>query len=601
MTAYRRETELLTAERIPQTVFLYLLLIGGSGIFEGYYTPERLPVFGVFYAVQCSLCVFLWVARGFLQRRSRLLPVAIGVWATLGASLNVYGLACGTQPELSALANAMFLNTISMMMPWGRRGQSIVAAVGAASYMATLWVNPALSVPAPYLAFAVAGSAILSIIGARHFDLHRLAIFNESNEREEESAINRTLLAIGTTMNASLDAVDVLDRIAQAVRRALDLEWSVILLWDENRRAFRIAGGSSRDLTAFENLRAMDLPIDTTPLLRRVLEEDYVELTAESIDASDAITVGYMQRYRFEALLATSLVRGGQVLGILSAGIGKAPTSIPPAVRELFQGIAQHTAIALDNVRLVADLRRADRLKSEFVATMSHELRTPMNVILGYSDLFLDGAFGDLNHGQRQTMGRLRESASSLLELITATLEVNRLEAGGSLVELTDVELDEVLATVRRDCEDLPRSEPVELQWDFAGDAVTVHTDPRKLKIVMKNLIGNALKFTTDGYVGVRCRYHREAEAIELRVADTGTGISEAELPQIFDMFRQAEGGQLRGGVGLGLYIVKRFVDQLGGTIDVVSEPGRGSVFSVTVPALPSEQAVEISRRAAAG
>jgi signal transduction histidine kinase len=234
---------------------------------------------------------------------------------------------------------------------------------------------------------------------------------------------------------------------------------------------------------------------------------------------------------------------------------------------------------------LVANLRQADRLKSDFVATMSHELRTPMNVILGYSDLFLDNAFGDLTDEQSRTMQRLRDSARSLLDLINATLEVNRLEAGRSPIECIDFALDDLLGEVQRDCDDLPRAEHVELSWRESETDVYVRSDRRKVKIILKNLVGNALKFTTAGQVAVSASYDRDSERIEMRVADTGSGIDENELPEIFGMFRQAEGGQLRGGVGLGLYIVNRFVDQLGGRVEVTSRVGQGSVFTVQLPA----------------
>jgi signal transduction histidine kinase len=136
----------------------------------------------------------------------------------------------------------------------------------------------------------------------------------------------------------------------------------------------------------------------------------------------------------------------------------------------------------------------------------------------------------------------------------------------------------------------------VHLEWSDAVPAVSLLTDPRKLTVVLRNLVGNALKFTESGYVRVEA--HHDAEGLVLRVADTGIGIRPEDQQTIFEMFRQADGSDSRryGGTGLGLYIVRRFVEQLGGSVTVDSAPGRGSVFSVC---LASVGGVPSVRRAA--
>jgi signal transduction histidine kinase len=128
-------------------------------------------------------------------------------------------------------------------------------------------------------------------------------------------------------------------------------------------------------------------------------------------------------------------------------------------------------------------------------------------------------------------------------------------------------------------CTRMPRKPAVVLHWDDDVPAVSLMTDPRKLTIVLRNLVSNALKFTEKGYVKVdACQ---DGEALVLRVSDTGIGIRAEDQQTIFEMFRQADGSDSRryGGTGLGLYIVRRFVEQLGGTVTVESAPGRGSVF----------------------
>jgi two-component system sensor histidine kinase BarA len=137
------------------------------------------------------------------------------------------------------------------------------------------------------------------------------------------------------------------------------------------------------------------------------------------------------------------------------------------------------------------------------------------------------------------------------------------------------------------------------LRWNVAAEAGRVRTDASKLKIIVKNLVGNALKFTESGEVSVRATYDIDGAHLHFLVTDTGSGIAAEDLAHIFDMFRQAGNGQHLGGVGLGLYIVKRFVEQLGGEIHVASAPGSGSTFAVSIPAAAISNASSIEQNAA--
>lgn len=228
------------------------------------------------------------------------------------------------------------------------------------------------------------------------------------------------------------------------------------------------------------------------------------------------------------------------------------------------------------------DAETADRTKAEFVATLSHELRSPISVILGYIELLLDGGFGEVPAQQQDVLDRIQQNTRQLLELISGLLDLSRLEAGRIPLELSEVGISELLQTIEQEMFGLPIQSQLNFVWQIADNLPRVCTDSAKLKVVIKNLIGNAIKFTKKGSITVESQQH--AGGVKICVADTGIGIPRESLPVIFEPFQQlhATHGQ---GTGLGLHIVKRFLALLGGSITVESEVGRGSTFCVWVPA----------------
>ena len=224
----------------------------------------------------------------------------------------------------------------------------------------------------------------------------------------------------------------------------------------------------------------------------------------------------------------------------------------------------------------------ANRAKSEFLASMSHELRTPLGILLGYIDLLLEKTFGSLREEQVDTLRRIDRSARELFDLITAVLDLSRLEAGRLPVEVREVQVPELLEELKAETQEVRERASLEFVWQVEGELPPLQTDPGKVKVVVKNLIGNAVKFTKAGSITVAA--HNHDGGVEISVTDTGVGISQEALELIFEPFHQVDNSGQLGGTGLGLHIVKRLLELLGGTVTVESEVGRGSTFRVWVP-----------------
>lgn len=583
--SYRSDTEQLHAERIPQSITWFLVLIGMTGVCEYVFYPERFRAWLFFYTLEGLACSVLLVLRPALLAKQVLQTWNTGLWVVLSLLIHGYAIVAGVDPGLVVFGGICLMTGTSLLLPWGVRGQTILGVATLLGYIATLTSAGPTSIPRIYLLLAELTGGVISILGAHYIDLHRFALFREATLREEEMSTSRSLVSIAKEINGALDVPDALDRIADSIRSVLRCDWTMILLRQGD--TFRLVGQAGKTPSAVDELRGIEFGSAAFPLVDRVIEEGYVGIPGLAF--ADARTASSMRNWDVHSLLATRLSRGDRTIGMLVAGIGSNDRSFSSASERLFRGIAQHAAIALNNARLLDDLRRADHMKSEFLATMSHELRTPLNVIIGYSELLLDHSFGPLQTEQSTVLRRLRDNADSLLELITSTLEVNRIEAGRARIQLREVDLEELFTQMDRESEHLPRNSGVALLWEVAAPSHTVRTDPSKLRIIVKNLVGNALKFTARGQVTVRALYQPHPAQLRITVSDTGSGIRADDLPHIFGMFRQADHAEHPGGVGLGLYIVRRFIEQLGGHVEVHSQVDQGSTFCVSLPMAASE------------
>ncbi|MES2521451.1 MAG: ATP-binding protein, partial [Gemmatimonadota bacterium] len=249
-------------------------------------------------------------------------------------------------------------------------------------------------------------------------------------------------------------------------------------------------------------------------------------------------------------------------------------------------------------------LSSASKYKSEFLANMSHELRTPLNSILLLAKLLADNDDGNLTTKQEQYANVIVSAGTDLLALISDILDLSKIEAGKMEIEATSFDIDALLQHLRENFEPVARVRGLEfIASRGRGVPSRVHTDRQRLEQVLRNLLSNAFKFTSAGRVSLHVGFPLAAgeqafgqagvdgrREFTFSVLDTGVGIAEDQQSLIFEAFRQADGTTSRkyGGTGLGLSISTSIAKLLGGNLDVASVPGRGSLFTLTIPHGPS-------------
>ncbi len=236
------------------------------------------------------------------------------------------------------------------------------------------------------------------------------------------------------------------------------------------------------------------------------------------------------------------------------------------------------------------ELEQANRLKDEFLANMSHELRTPLNTVIGMTEALREGVFGKLNPEQLEAAVNIEKSGHHLLELINDILELTKIEAGKISLTMEEISVDSVCRASMRLVRNLAKEKHIDLSFTLSPDVSIIRADLHGLKQILVNLLNNAVKFSPEGgAVGLKVEKSPEDRDVRFIVSDTGIGISKDDMTRLFKPFTQIDGGYTRKypGTGLGLSLVKRMVDLHGGTISVKSEPGKGSVFTVSLPLEP--------------
>ena len=436
-----------------------------------------------------------------------------------------------------------------------------------------------------FLFFLVAQQSFVygAHLRAKSETLAALALrLEESQSRlAEEGRLAAGIAEIARTLSASLDDAEPLTRVVCTIRDRLWADWCAMFSVDDE--SFRLLAVSDPDVAA-SHVAGIDVPLAVWPAVPRLRDERTLALGATEVGAMPSALCSQPLR---SALLA-GLYRDHEMVGFVAVGHRTPLGAVEAWATHLLGGIAEPASVVLQNARLLEEVRAASALKSEFVGAVSHELRSPLNIVLGYVEMLLDEALGPLTGEQRDALRRTELQASTLLEMIEALLDLNRIEAGRLPVELAPVSLAALLHDV---CEPMRRTvarPAVELRCEIEPGIGTIETDAAKLKTIVRNLVHNGLKFTEQGRVAVNAR-RLDGGELAIVVEDTGCGVPPDAIGYVFEMFRQIPGSP-GGGVGLGLHIVHRLAEVLGARVLLHSEVGVGSRFTVILGCAPHEQ-----------
>jgi signal transduction histidine kinase len=338
------------------------------------------------------------------------------------------------------------------------------------------------------------------------------------------------------------------------------------------------------------------VPIDSDSGVGRCIVESHTihipdtERAAREFPKSQELALAWGYR----SVLCVPLKRDGKAIGALSVIRPEAGAFTDKEIA-LLGTFADQAVIAIENVRLFREIQDksqqleiANRHKSEFLANMSHELRTPLNAIIGFSEVLVEKMFGEVNEKQLDYLKDIHSSGKHLLSLINDILDLSKIEAGRMELDVAEFDLRSALQNAMTLIKERAQRSGIALSLEVDDALGAFRADERKFKQIMLNLLSNAVKFTPEGgKVSVRAR--PVAGAVEFAVEDTGVGIAAQDQEMVFEEFRQVGRDYTRKaeGTGLGLALTKRFIELHGGKVRLQSEPGKGSIFSFTIPVQP--------------
>jgi signal transduction histidine kinase len=406
---------------------------------------------------------------------------------------------------------------------------------------------------------------------------------------------------VSTAMQEALSLKDLVRRVLEAAQEAVAMDrlqaW--LITPDGEGLVYQAGVGMSE---ADERSLGDQIVI---PLAQAgAMAEAYHQKHAMAFDVTNPIPAALQLRspysdiaaLRSNSFVAVPMITSGRAVGVVFADNKFTHVQIPPHAVEILPTFASHAAVAVENIRLFRQLEEKSRQlesasqhKSAFLANMSHELRTPLNAVLGYSELIVDGVYGEVPPSILDVLGRVEKSGRHLLQLINDVLDLSKIEAGQLALSVDDYSFGDLVQSVTSAVGSLVAEKHLSLKVEVPQNLPIGRGDDRRITQVLLNLVGNAIKFTDAGEVAIRVS---EADGyFQAAVTDTGPGIPEDQRQRVFEEFQQVSGAvaKEKGGTGLGLAIAKRIVEMHGGRIWVESLLGKGSTFYFKLPVNPGE------------
>jgi signal transduction histidine kinase len=423
--------------------------------------------------------------------------------------------------------------------------------------------------------------------------IENVRLLNELRARTDELARSvgelQALGEVSQAVNSTLDLEQVLTTIVQRAVQLSHTDAGAIYVFDEGRQEFKLRAtyGMSDDMIVAltdRHIGTRDAHIGPAATQRKPIQVPDIEKEPPAPVNEINLREGY------RAILIIPLLRPGQIVGALVVR-RKTPGEFPQSAIDLLETFADQSVVAIQNANLFHEIEEkgkqlaiASQHKSQFLANMSHELRTPLNAILGYTELILDGIYGEAPEKAQGVLKRVESNGRHLLGLINDVLDLSKIEAGQLTLSLTDYSMKDVLYSVFSAVEPLATDKKLGFKVEAQPDMPKGHGDERRLTQVILNLVGNAIKFSDTGAVIIKASATNGTFTVA--VQDNGPGISKADQGKIFEEFQQADNSatKKKGGTGLGLSISRRIVEMHGGRLWVESEIGVGSVFQFTLP-----------------
>jgi signal transduction histidine kinase len=413
--------------------------------------------------------------------------------------------------------------------------------------------------------------------------IHTARLHAETQRRAREMA---TLTEVGRDISSSLEASTVLESIVTHARELLNGDLSALFLPENSGQNFRAIAAIGMEA---DNLRNDTITLGEG-ILGNVAKNRIGEIVNDVKNDPRVLRITGTEIDINEHMLIVPLLANGELIGLMSVWRTGAGLEFTDFELEFLTNLSRQAVIALQNSQLFAEAQEAraaaehaNQAKSAFLATMSHELRTPLNAIIGFTRIVKRKSEGVLPEKQIDNLDKVLSSAEHLLGLINAVLDIAKIEAGKLDVQAANFNINSLVNQCYNIAQPLIKAN-VKFEKRNDIELPLVYSDQDKIKQIILNLLSNAAKFTHAG--NIILSVHHADEIFMVDVTDSGIGMNEEALSRVFEEFQQADSSTTRqyGGTGLGLSISRSLARLLGGDLAVVSEPEKGSTFTLTLP-----------------